>query len=298
MVRLVQFAKKGSKKVSVGAEIPEHKAVVDLNEALNLPNLTTRTLLELGEDGLSKVRKIVAEAKKSKKNLVSLSTVNIKAPITDPDKILCVGMNYVDHCTEQNFPIPKEPIIFSKFNNTISATGDDIVLENTQELDFEVEFTIVVGKKGRHIKKEDAEQYIAGYTVAHDVSARDWQLKKNGGQWLLGKTMDGYCPLGPAIVTRDEIKDPYNLGIRCVLNGKNVQDSNTKHIIFKGDTLIEWISKFVTILPGDLILTGTGPGVGVFRKPPLFMKDGDVVTCECDGIGAITNTVRERRSKL
>jgi len=297
-VRLVQFAKKGSKTVSVGAEIPELKAIVDLNAALNLPNLTTRGLLELGEDGLSKVRKIVAEAKKSKKNLVAVSSVNLKSPITDPDKILCVGMNYVDHCKEQNFPIPTEPIIFSKFNNSISGPGDDIILEHTQELDFEVELVIVVGKRGRNILKKDAESYIAGYTVAHDVSARDWQLKKNGGQWLLGKTMDGYCPLGPAIVTKDEIKDPYNLGIRCVLNGKAVQDSNTKNLIFKGGELIEWISKFITISPGDLILTGTGPGVGVFRKPQLFMKDGDVVTCEVDGIGAITNTVRTRRAKL
>jgi len=297
-VRLVQYSKKGSKTVTVGAEIPELKAVVDLNAALNLPHLTTRGLLELGEDGLSKVRKIVAEAQKSKKNLIPLSTVNLKAPITDPEKILCVGMNYVDHCTEQNYPIPKEPIIFSKFNNSISAPGDDIIWENTQELDWEVEFVIVIGKRGRHIAKKDAESYIAGYTVAHDVSARDWQLKKNGGQWLLGKTMDGYCPLGPAIVTKDDVKDPYNLGIRCVLNGKTVQDSNTKQIIFKGAELIEWISRFVTIQPGDIILTGTGPGVGVFRKPPLFMKDGDVVTCEVDGIGAITNTVRARRAKL
>jgi len=298
MVRLVQFAKKGSRGVSVGAEIPEFKAVIDLNAALNLPHLTTRGLLELGEDGLSKVRKLVEEAKKSKKGLIPLSSVNLKAPITDPEKILCVGMNYVDHCTEQNYPIPKEPIIFSKFNNSISGPGDDIILENTQKLDYEVELVIVVGKRGRHISKKDAESYIAGYTVAHDVSARDWQLEKNGGQWLLGKTMDGYCPLGPAIVTKDEIKEPNNLGIRCVLNGKNVQDSNTKHIIFKGDDLIEWISKFVTISPGDIILTGTGPGVGVFRKPPLFMKEGDVVTCEVDGIGAITNTIRTRRSKL
>jgi len=226
--------------------------------------------------------------------------VTLKAPITDPEKIICIGMNYVDHCTEQNYPIPTEPIIFSKFNSSISGDGDDIIFEETEKLDFEVELVIVVGQKGRYVKKEEASEYIAGYTVAHDVSARDWQLDRNGKQWVLGKTIDGYCPLGPAIVTKDDLKNPYNLGIRTILNGKKVQDGNTKEIIFKGEDLIAYCSRFFTLAPGDIILTGTPPGVGVFRKPPLFMKPGDVVTVEIDQIGSITNTVRERpiRAKL
>ena len=143
----------------------------------------------------------------------------------------------------------------------------------------------------RSVAKADAMDYVAGYTVAHDVSARDWQLEHNGGQWLLGKTFDTFCPLGPAIVTPGDISDPHNLGIRCVLNGKNVQDSSTKQLIFKTDHLVEFISQFVTLKAGDLILTGTPPGVGCFRTPPLYLKPGDVVTCEVDEVGAITNTV-------
>ena len=134
-------------------------------------------------------------------------------------------------------------------------------------------------------------QYVAGYTVAHDVSARDWQLEHNGGQWLLGKTFDTFGPLGPAIVTRDSVSDPHNLGIRCSVNGKVVQDSSTNQLIFKTDHLVSFISGFVTLKPGDLILTGTPPGVGCFRTPPMYLKPGDEVTCEVDEVGAITNTV-------
>jgi len=134
-------------------------------------------------------------------------------------------------------------------------------------------------------------EYVAGYTVAHDVSARDWQLERNGGQWLLGKSFDTFGPLGPAIVTPDELGDAHKLGIRCLLNGKRVQDSNTDQLIFKTAYLIEFISRSMTLQPGDLILTGTPPGVGCFRTPPLWLKPGDVVTCEIDGIGAITNTI-------
>jgi len=297
----VQFVSSDSDDIRVGVEVPELKAVVDLNAVLQKPHLTMRTFLELGNEGLRKAKAAADNALKARKftkTVLPLSTVTLKAPITDPEKIICIGMNYVDHCTEQNYPIPTEPIIFSKFNNAISSDGDDIVLEETEKLDFEVELTIVVGQRGRYIKKEEASEYIAGYTVAHDVSARDWQLERNGKQWVLGKTMDGYCPLGPAIVTKDELKNPYNLGIRTILNGKPVQDGNTKEIIFKGEDLVAYCSRFFTLSPGDIILTGTPPGVGVFRKPPLFLKHGDVVRVEIDQIGGVTNTVRERRAKL
>lgn len=202
-------------------------------------------------------------------------------------------MNYVDHCTEQNLPVPTEPLVFSKFASSISNPGDDIIkAPEVKELDFEVELVIVIGKEGKRIKEEEAMQYVAGYTVAHDVSARDWQLKKNGGQWLVGKAFDGYAPIGPAIVSAEELGDPHKLGIRCRLNGEIVQDSNTDQLVFKTETIISWVSKFFTLRPGDIILTGTPPGVGCFRKPPLWLKDGDVVDCEIDGIGTITNTVR------
>jgi len=247
-----------------------------------------KQFLEQGEEGLAAARKVLSE----RQALIPVADVIIRAPINDCQKVICVGMNYVDHCAEQNVPIPKEPIIFSKFASAISDPGDEIPLENTEELDYEVELVIVVGRKGKHIDKKDAMKYVAGYTVAHDVSARDWQLKKNGGQWLLGKTMDGGCPLGPAIVTKDDIKDPHNLGIRCFLNGKPVQDSNTSQLVFKTEELIAWCSRFFTLSPGDIILTGTPPGVGCFRKPPMFLKDGDMVKVEVDNIGSISNPVR------
>lgn len=214
----------------------------------------------------------------------------LMAPIARPDKVICVGMNYVDHCTEQNFPIPSTPIIFSKFSSAVCGPNANVEFDSslTQGMDFEVELVIVVGKKGKKIPKTRAMEYVAGYTVAHDVSARDWQMKLNGGQWLIGKTMDTFCPLGPCIVTSDSI-DAHNLGIRCRLNGKDVQNSNTTQLIFKTEYLISWISKFVTLCPGDVILTGTPPGVGCFRKPPLWLKGGDVVECEIDGIGTIRN---------
>ncbi|KAK3705676.1 hypothetical protein QZH41_009521, partial [Actinostola sp. cb2023] len=152
-------------------------------------------------------------------------------------------MNYADHCEEQNMPIPKEPIFFSKFANAIVGTGDPILSnEETKELDYEVELVIVIGKQGTKIKEEDAMDHVAGYTVAHDVSARDWQLKKNGGQWLIGKTFDSFCPLGPAIVTKDSISDVHKLGIRCRVNGKIMQDSNTENFVFKVPQLVAFVS--------------------------------------------------------
>lgn len=245
--------------------------------------------LAMGQEGMAAVKKALANADDYFK--ISQSAIIRKAPIYDAEKVLCVGMNYVDHCTEQNFPIPTEPIIFNKFPSTIIASGENVLHSNlTQELDFEVELAVVIGKEGRHISEAKAFDYVAGYTVAHDVSARDWQLKKNGGQWLLGKTFDTFTPLGPVIVTRDE-GDFTDSGIRCLLNGKSVQDSSTKQLIFNVPFIIHWISSFVTLKPGDVILTGTPPGVGCFRKPPLYLKEGDVVTCEIDGIGAITNPI-------
>jgi len=158
-------------------------------------------------------------------------------------------------------------------------------------LDYEVELAFVIGKKGKDIPREEALSYVYGYTVAHDVSARDWQLKKNGGQWLLGKAMDDFCPIGPEIVTSGELGDPQNLPIRCRVNGEIKQNSNTAQMVHQVDAVIAFLSKICTLLPGDLILTGTPPGVGVFQKPPFFLKRGDVVECEIDGIGLIRNEI-------
>lgn len=220
------------------------------------------------------------------------SDVRMLAPIYGPEKVICIGMNYVDHCTEQNMPVPTEPLIFNKFPSCIIAPGEGINCDKeTAELDFEVELAVVIGKTvPRHTSEADAGKYIAGYTVAHDVSARDWQLQKNGGQWLLGKTFDTYAPLGPAIVTPDEL-DLADLRVTCRLNGKTVQDSSTKQLVFSPQQCIAWIAQFCTLKPGDVIQTGTPPGVGCFRKPQLWMKAGDVCECEIEGIGSISNPI-------
>jgi 2-keto-4-pentenoate hydratase/2-oxohepta-3-ene-1,7-dioic acid hydratase in catechol pathway len=213
------------------------------------------------------------------------------APVRGMEKVLCIGMNYVDHCTEQDYPIPTEPIVFNKCPQTISNPGDVIqqppIVKN---LDFEVELAIVIGKGGKNIPQNKANDHIFGYTVAHDVSARHWQLKRNGAQWFCGKTFDTFSPIGPAIVTRDAM-DPNTQPIKCFLNGEVVQSSNTDQLIFRCDFLVSWCSQFMTLKPGDLIFTGTPPGVGCFRKPPLWLKPGDEVTCEIGQIGAITNAV-------
>lgn len=302
-MRLVSFTLPltAPKDVRVGVELKEE--VLDVASAMRhygieVPaHFTMRVFLEFGQAAMDAVKRAVKEGTGSR---VLKSLVTFKAPIMDPEKVICVGMNYVDHCTEQNLPVPEEPVIFNKFPSSVCSPGDPIPLLDgqTNELDFEVEMVIVVGKECKQVAEKDAMQYVLGYTVAHDVSARDWQLKRNGGQWLLGKTFDNYSPIGPAIVTCDELGDAHKLGIRCFVNGKSVQDSNTNQLVFKTEFLIEWISKYVTLKPGDIILTGTPPGVGCFRKPQLFLKDGDSVTCEIDGIGAITNKVQRVASKL
>ena len=161
----------------------------------------------------------------------------------------------------------------------------------TSELDYEVELAIVIGKTARRVPKSQAMAHIAGYSVAHDVSARDWQLKRNGGQWLLGKAIDGFSPLGPAIVTVDELGDPHSLALSCTVNGVTLQSGNTSSLVHKSEDIVAWVSTLITLKPGDVILTGTPPGVGCFRKPQLWLKPGDVVTCAIEGIGSITNTV-------
>ncbi|XP_020503089.1 fumarylacetoacetate hydrolase domain-containing protein 2A isoform X2 [Labrus bergylta] len=288
-MRLVQFQRHGDAgNIRVGVELGEGLGVVDLKAFDPSMPSTMRALLELGDEGLQCAQRALS----SGQCVLERSDVQLLSPVLAPEKVVCVGMNYRDHCLEQNAPIPKEPIIFSKFPSAITGPYDDILLPSeSQEVDWEVELAFVIGRRGKHIKEEDALSYVAGFTVANDVSARDWQMKRNGKQWLLGKTFDSFCPLGPALVTTDAVKDPHNLGVRCLVNGDTVQSSNTDQMIFKTEALVAWVSKFVTLTPGDVFLTGTPPGVGVFRKPPVFLKKGDVVECQIDRIGSIVNKV-------
>ncbi|XP_061585432.1 fumarylacetoacetate hydrolase domain-containing protein 2A [Cololabis saira] len=289
VMRLVQFRHRGDGDgIRVGVEQGEGLGVVDLKAFDPSMPSTMRELLEMGDRGLECAQR----ALESGQCVVKRAQIQLLSPVLAPEKVVCVGMNYRDHCLEQNAPIPKEPIIFSKFPSAITGPYDDIILPSeSKEVDWEVELAFVIGRRGKHIKEEDALSYVAGFTVANDVSARDWQMKRNGKQWLLGKTFDSFCPLGPALVTTDAVTDPDNLGVRCLVNGETVQSSSTAQMIFKTPALVAWVSKFVTLTPGDVFLTGTPPGVGVFRKPPVFLKKGDVVECQIDQLGSIINKV-------
>jgi 2-keto-4-pentenoate hydratase/2-oxohepta-3-ene-1,7-dioic acid hydratase in catechol pathway len=218
--------------------------------------------------------------------------VQLLSPVPDPRKIVCLGLNYRDHAAESGAPIPKDPILFSKYATALIGHGQAIVLPAiSSEVDYEAELVVVVGKQGRHIPLDTAMTYVAGYTIGHDVSARDWQLKKDGKQWMAGKTFDTFAPTGPFLVTADEVPDPHALPIRLRLNGQVMQNSTTKEMIFSVPFVIAQLSRIFTLEPGDLIFTGTPPGVGMARMPPVYLKAGDVVEVEIDGLGVLRNPV-------
>jgi 2-keto-4-pentenoate hydratase/2-oxohepta-3-ene-1,7-dioic acid hydratase in catechol pathway len=216
----------------------------------------------------------------------------LMAPIPDPRKIICIGLNYRDHAAESGVPAPSEPVLFSKYPTALIGHLAPIVLPRvSHEVDYEAELVVAIGQGGRHIPRERAFEHVGGYTIGHDVSARDWQLNKPGKQWMAGKTFDTFAPVGPMLVTPDEIPDPHNLGIRLRLNGQIMQDSSTAQLIFRVDDLIAYLSQVFTLEPGDLIFTGTPPGVGMARKPPVWLKPGDVVEVEIDRLGTLRNPV-------
>lgn len=218
-------------------------------------------------------------------------TGRLLAPIAEPSKVICIGLNYRDHALETNSPIPTEPVVFNKFPQSVVGPDDAVVLPMvSHEVDYEAELVVVIGKKGKRISKANAMQHVAGYTVGNDVSARDWQKGRPGGQWLLGKTPDTFAPTGPHLVTADEV-DPSNLRIGLRLNGQTMQDSSTRELIFGVDELIAHLSQLFTLQPGDLIFTGTPPGVGAARKPPVFIKAGDRMEVEIEGLGVLSNPV-------
>lgn len=258
----------------------------------NLPG-NLRQLLQGGPEMLQVVAELANRPNAVKQ---PVSQAKWHAPIVDPRKIICVGLNYKDHAAESGSPIPKDPVLFSKYPTALIGNGETIVLPRvSQEVDYEAEFVIVIGKKGRHIQKSAAFDHVAGYTVGHDVSARDWQLKKDGKQWMVGKTFDTFAPCGPYLVTKDEVPNPRALPIRLKLNGQVMQNSNTEQMIFGVDDLLAYISQVMTLEPGDLIYTGTPPGVGNARKPPVFLKDGDVAEVEIEGLGVLRNPVRQEK---
>ena len=217
------------------------------------------------------------------------------APIV-PTNILCIGLNYRRHAQESGVAAPDRPVLFVKGNNTLQHPGAPILLPRhmrSDEVDYECELAVVIGMACKNVPRERALDYVLGYTCCNDVSARDWQLRLGGGQWCRGKFFDTFAPLGPCLVTTDEITNPNALRISTVLNGETMQDWNTNDMIFDVPALIEFLSGSTTLLPGTVILTGTPHGVGMAQKPPRWLRPGDVVTIEIEGIGALTNPVRE-----
>lgn len=261
--------------------------VINLAEASGgmLPN-DMRSLIALGEPALELARQVASSGAAG----VGLGDVKILAPISNPSKVVAIGLNYMDHVRESNAKVPTLPVMFTKYTNSIVGPGDAIRWdpEITQRVDFEAELAFVVSKTATRVSEEDAFDYIFGYMNCHDVSARDLQLDK-GDQWIMGKSLDTFCPLGPYLVTKDEIADPHNLSIKCIVNGQALQDSNTRELIFKIPYLMAYLTRRITLYPGDVVTTGTPDGVGFARKPPVLLKGGDVVTVEVEGLGQLTN---------
>jgi 2-keto-4-pentenoate hydratase/2-oxohepta-3-ene-1,7-dioic acid hydratase in catechol pathway len=246
-----------------------------------------RGLFDLGPAALADAGRRAVDAP-----LRPLEELRLLPPIVNPSKILCVGLNYADHAAETGAQVGAEPVIFNKFPTALRGPGACIVLPpESSQVDYEGELVAVIGKPARRVAREHALDYVAGYCCGHDVSARDWQKGKPGGQWLLGKSFDSFAPLGPWLVTPDEVDHAADLAIQFRLNGQLMQDSRTSQLIFPVDYLVSYLSHVCTLSPGDLIYTGTPPGVGVARSPQVFLQPGDVAEVSIEGLGVLSNPV-------
>ncbi len=222
---------------------------------------------------------------------VSLEEARLHAPLARPGKIVAIGLNYEDHAAETGAEIPEKPVVFAKYPNTVIGPGAPIRIPPiAEQIDYEAELAVVIGRRARNVPESEALEYVFGYTNSNDVSARDLQFSE-GGQWTRSKSIDTFLPVGPYVATRDEIPDPQNLYIRAILNGEVVQDGTTSKMIFSVAELVSFLSQGMTLDPGDIIITGTPPGVGMARDPQLWMKPGDEVSIEIEGLGTLTNPV-------
>ncbi|MEC5166234.1 2,4-diketo-3-deoxy-L-fuconate hydrolase [Flavobacterium sp. PL11] len=235
-------------------------------------------------DGLEKLKNTLA----SDPHLPEVALdVRLGSPVARPSKIICIGLNYVDHCRETNAPIPTEPILFFKSTTSLCGPNDDLIIpKNSEKTDWEVELAFVVGKKASYVDEADALDYVAGYALLNDYSERAYQIEM-GGQWAKGKGCDTFAPLGPFLATQDEIADVNNIPMWLTVNGKKFQNSNTSNLVFKIPFLLHYLSQFMTLLPGDIVSTGTPPGVGLGIKPnPIYIKAGDIIELGMDGLGS------------
>jgi 2-keto-4-pentenoate hydratase/2-oxohepta-3-ene-1,7-dioic acid hydratase in catechol pathway len=258
---------------------------------VSFENRVQMGLYEPGTPGLARVVEgdIFNKVRVTKKNA---KIKRILSPV-DPPNVLALGLNYRSHADEFNVSYPDTPILFLKGTNSVTGPGEPIVLPKAgpDEVDYEAELAVVIGKTAKNVSRAEALDYVLGYTCANDVSARDWQVRKQRNQWARGKSFDTFCPLGPCMVTRDEITDPNRLRVRAILNGKTLQDSDTSYMIFDVQSVISDLSRSMTLLPGTVIMTGTPDGVGFTRKPPVFLREGDIISIIIERIGELTNPV-------
>ena len=288
-MKLLTFTEDGGAR-RPGLWTPE--GVLDLS-AHGIPGGRNGDLLEVargGEAMLARIRSLAA----SVRDRIPHARARLCAPIVEPGKIIGIGLNYIDHCREAKLAVPSVPVLFAKFPNSVAGPDDDIVFSRRicHEVDYEVELGFVIGKRASKVKAADALDHVLGYAIAHDVSARDLQFR-DAKQWDHGKSLDTFCPWGPWLVSRDEVPDPQNLELRLLLNGQEMQKSNTSNMIFGVARLVEFLSESITLEPGDLVVTGTPYGVGFSRTPPVYLKDGDECVLEIAGLGRLRNRVRE-----
>lgn len=297
-MRLVTFEADGHERV--GALVDDHH-VVDLPAAARTLTLADWpdsmdmvAFLALGDDGMSVATRVVraVQSGKAAGSVRELAGVRLRAPVPRPSKIVAVGLNYLDHAREQGVELPTRPTLFAKFPTAVIGPGDTVTWDPalTQQVDLEGELAFVIGRRARSVAAADAYRVVAGYTCLNDVTARDLQFGDR--QWVRGKSLDTFCPMGPWIRTCDEVPDPHRLALRSERNGLVMQDSNTSQLVFGVPALVEFISRAITLLPGDVVATGTPAGVGVFRKPPVFLQNSDVIAVEIEGLGRLENRCR------
>jgi len=242
--------------------------------------------------GKQDLNRLASDDLPTEKDAVDSNSLQFLTPLRHIEKLICIGKNYADHAAEMGGKPPEIPVVFSKFPSCLIGNGQEVVLPNiSSQVDYEAELVVVIGREGKNIARSEALSHVFGYTIGNDISARDWQKGRPGGQWLMGKAFDTFAPIGPWIVTADEITDPQNLQLSLTLNGQQMQNANTSQMIFPIDYLIEHVSKFFTLKPGDLIFTGTPSGVGAGRTPPVFLKAGDQMIVEIENIGQLKNPV-------
>ena len=287
-MHLVTFVHDGSARIGALQQRDGRQTIVDLSRAE--PRLPSDMIAFLAGGDASRELAAHTLANPPSAAVLDRGAVRLAAPIPRPGKIICIGLNYRDHAAESNAPLPEYPVVFAKYANTVVGPGDAIVLPRvTEHVDYEGELGVVIGAQARDVPEAEALACVAGYLPVNDVSARDYQMRTS--QWTIGKTFDTFAPMGPALVTADEIPDPHNLNLRVTIGDEVLQDSNTRHLIFTIPQLIAYLSSVMTLEPGDVIATGTPAGVGAARNPKRWLRAGETVRVEIEGLGALENPV-------